>query len=328
MDLAGNEYLVTGANSGIGYAAAKGFLERGGKVHMICRSKDRGEAARASLLQTTRQPEALVELHIVDMSSVRQIKAFCAAFCRRCQKQGKRLDCLVNNAGALLNELQSTGEGFEASFALNTLGTYVLTNNLLPALQLKDETYTTKSDGQAPARVIVVSSGGMYTQPLDSKCARVQQATFTDTIKTKWDGVAAYAVHKRQQAALTERWARIFKKRGSSVLFQSMHPGWVDTPGVETSLPGFYKHLNASLRSPEQGADTIVWLGASPAALQEQAGGFYLDRQRQAAHLFGSWTQYEEAEVDVLATRLDELAKGLEPSDQDRAAYAYLERDV
>lgn len=76
---------------------------------------------------------------------------------------------------------------------------------------------------------------------------------------------------------MTQKWAEVHKEE--PLRFYSMHPGWADTPGVEKSLPSFHKYLNSKLRTPEEGADTIVWLAlCMRPLLLESNGGFYLDR--------------------------------------------------
>jgi dehydrogenase/reductase SDR family member 12 len=91
-----------------------------------------------------------------------------------------------------------------------------------------------------------------------------------------------YARHKRAQVVLTELWAERLAERGVRV--HSMHPGWVDTPGLERSLPRFRSALRPLLRTPEQGADTIVWLGAAPEPA-ESSGRFWHDRAERPTHL-------------------------------------------
>merc|ERR1712130_813248 len=103
-------------------------------------------------------------------------------------------------------------------------------------------------------RVITVSSGGMYTQPLNNN--NMQNEQFASSDLSSFDGTSAYAHSKRQQICLTKKFAQVNPK----LLFFSMHPAWTDTPGVEKSLPSFHERLKDKLRTPEQGADTIIYL--------------------------------------------------------------------
>jgi dehydrogenase/reductase SDR family protein 12 len=231
-------------------------------------------------MKKTSNPE--IFLHVCDVSLPGDVNAFALAWA---QNGGHPVQALINNAGVLLDRRATTSDGLDACFATNTLGTYAMTVCMLPYL------------AQAPGRgrAIAVSSGGMYTAKMN------RDWQFKDL--EPWDGVSAYAQTKRAQIYLTERWARQY---GSAVWFGSMHPGWVDTPGVQTSLPGFYERMKDDLRDPYQGADTIVWMAASAAAVQQPPGQFYLDRQPTSPHLTLAFTHSSDADVDAL---LEECAK-------------------
>ncbi|CAI7764810.1 unnamed protein product [Closterium sp. NIES-54] len=125
---------------------------------------------------------------------------------------------------------------------------------------------------------------------------------------TKFDGTDAYARNKRVQVALTEKWAELYGVQPGGVGFYSMHPGWVDTAVLQTSMPGFYNTFKASLRRPEEGADTIVWLASQPESKLVN-GGFYFDRQVASKHLPFAGTEYKKEVVDEIYSKLKELAK-------------------
>ncbi len=93
---------------------------------------------------------------------------------------------------------------------------------------------------------------------------------------SRYRGVAAYARAKRAQVALNHEWAR--RLAGTGVAFHAMHPGWVKTPGIAAYLPTFHRLTAPILLSPEQGADTIVWLATMPAA-PLGSGRFWHDRR-------------------------------------------------
>jgi NAD(P)-dependent dehydrogenase (short-subunit alcohol dehydrogenase family) len=116
------------------------------------------------------------------------------------------------------------------------------------------------------ARVIFVSSGGMYSQKLN--LSNIQ------SVQSPYRGMTAYANTKRAQVILAE----IFSERYSSknIIFNSLHPGWVNTPGVKKSLPGFWKWMKNRLRRPAEGADTTIWLAACE-KIQDQTGKFWFD---------------------------------------------------
>ena len=150
---------------------------------------------------------------------------------------------LVNNAGVLPSQRTRSRDGFELTFAVNVLGPFVLTELLLGPLR--------RAGG---ARVINVSSGGMYTARLDVEDLQLERREF--------DGAKFYAHSKRAEVALTEAWAQ--QPQADGITFLSMHPGWADTPGVSSSLPRFHRVMRPLLRDAHQGADTIVWLATSP----------------------------------------------------------------
>lgn len=192
---------------------------------------------------------------ICDVSSLASLAAFTKGWTGP-------LDVLVNNAGVMPPERTLTEDGIELAFATNVIGPFWLTRSLpLDA-----------------ARVITVASGGMYGQKLDGDLQNVAYAP-----------VKAYARTKRCEVVLTEMWAQ----RMPRTTVHSMHPGWADTPGVKTSLSTFSKFSKPILRTPEQGADTIVWMGGSPVPL-ETSGLFWHDRRPRPTHLFGANQETEE----------------------------------
>jgi dehydrogenase/reductase SDR family member 12 len=253
----GKVVLVTGATSGLGLAAADGFARLGATVRLLARSEERGARARAAI--ATRSGNSDVHVSLGDLSDLEAVRDFA----RRFTAETPRLDVLINNAGLLASERTLSVDGIELSFATNVLGPFLLTNLLLPLLE-----------ESAPARIINVSSGGMYTQRIRPDDLQTAQGEF--------DGAAVYARTKRAEVILTELWAK--RLSGTGVVVHAMHPGWVDTPGVQSSLPRFYKITKRALRTPEQGADTIVWLGSATEPARS-SGGFWHDRRQRPAYL-------------------------------------------
>jgi dehydrogenase/reductase SDR family protein 12 len=258
VDMRGRTCIVTGANSGLGFVTVLRLAELGTSVTMIARNAVKGQSAQAEVIDQTGNPN--VRLEVVDLSSLAAVRDFAARFLER----EDRLDVLINNAGVLLPERQLSADGIELSFATNVLGPFLLTNLLLPLLEQN-----------APTRVVFVSSGGMYTQKLDVEDLQSERGGFNGTV--------AYAQHKRAQVILTELWAE--RQVGSGVTVNAMHPGWVDTPGVRRSLPTFWKVMRPFLRTPPQGADTIVWLAVAP-NLASESGKFWFDRRERETHKF------------------------------------------
>ena len=162
------------------------------------------------------------------------------------------------------------------------LSPFLLTRALRPLLE-----------ASAPSRVIVVASGGMYTEPLDVDALDPEPATY--------DGTKAYARCKRAQVVLAEEWTRDLLDTGITV--NAMHPGWADTPGLRTALPGFSRVVGPLLRTPEEGADTIVWLAAAPDAA-DLSGLFFLDRRARAKHRLRRTRRPDEAREAARLWRL------------------------
>ncbi|CAM9475878.1 unnamed protein product [Laminaria digitata] len=290
VNMRGKVACVTGANSGIGYCVAKSLAERNCTVHMLCRNKARGEDARNRVLLATGNAD--VHLHVVDVSDFRQqVEDFADSFLA----SNPSLNVLVNNAGGMPAKRTETAQGHEAIMATMLGGTFLLTKLLMPALEKAATQHgsgrgTEKGAGAAApgggARVINVSSGGMYTvsgegvsKDMDSR--RVEP----------YDGTVIYAMAKRAQVTLTERWAALHK----NVSINSMHPGWCDTPGLSAGMPDFHKAQQGTLRSSDGGSDTIVWLACSEAAKGE-TGKFWFDRKARRTHMHLASTRTSENE--------------------------------
>jgi NAD(P)-dependent dehydrogenase (short-subunit alcohol dehydrogenase family) len=273
VDLAGRVCLITGANSGLGLATAEALARLGARVHLLCRDAVRGEEAVLWVKQSCRSKT--VYLDLVDVSERSSIRAFVKRF------REQRVDVLIHNAAVLPGSYLQTSDGIELTLATNLAGPYLLTHLLMPKLQ-----------AAAGGRVIFVSSGGMFTQKLDVEELESEPKGF--------DGVAAYARTKRALVLLAGLMAE--KYASGSVTFNSMHPGWADTPAVRTSLPVFYRLTKGILRSPSEGADTIVWLAASAKAAGV-TGGFFFDREPQDQYPL-PWTKESPEERKKLWSAL------------------------
>ncbi|KAK2976231.1 hypothetical protein RJ640_021942 [Escallonia rubra] len=276
----GKNCVVTGANSGIGYATAEGLASRGATVYLVCRNKERGEAALSKIQSMTGNKS--VYLEVCDLSSVSEIKSLASRF----YSKDVPVHVLVNNAGVMEHTRTTTSEGYELNFGVNVLGTYTTTELMLPLLE----------KAAPDARVITVSSGGMYTAPL------TKDLQFSDS---HFDGVEQYARNKRVQVALTEKWAEIYNSKG--IGFYSMHPGWAETPGVAKSLPSFSQSFSGKLRSSEEGADTIIWL-ALQAKEKLASGAFYFDRAEAPKHLTFAATRDSHAAINSIVDSLRSLS--------------------
>jgi NAD(P)-dependent dehydrogenase (short-subunit alcohol dehydrogenase family) len=280
----GKVVAVTGATSGLGMAAAAGFARLGATVWLVVRNAERGEFTRVRLVQESGSDAFHVGL--CDLSDLGSVRRFADELVNR----GGRLDVLVNNAGMLAAERRYSPDGIELTLATNVVGPYLLTGLLAPSMQQS-----------APARVITVASGGMYTARLDLDSLLGASEPFR--------GAAAYAQTKRIEVILNEMWAQ--RHRGTDITFHAMHPGWVDTPGLREALPSFYRMMRRALRNPSQGADTIVWLG-SAAAPGQLSGAFWFDRARRPTHLLPR-TRETAAERERLWAEIGRLSQIDEP---------------
>lgn len=263
--MAGEVAVVTGATSGVGLAAATAMAGLGATVHLVGRDADRGRRAAAAVEAAG---GASARLDLVDMSDATAV----AGFGRRLGERYDRVGVLVHGAGALSRRYRQSPGGVESTVATQILGPYLLTATIAPLL-CQDP----------PARVVTVSSGGMYAQRFDLDALEMTRSDY--------DGVTAYARAKRAQVVLAEGWANRLGDAG--VASYSMHPGWVDTPGLQSGLPRFRALWRPLLRSPAEGADTVVWLAAGGAAeapggrgSEGTGAGFFHDRRQRSEGRF------------------------------------------
>jgi NAD(P)-dependent dehydrogenase (short-subunit alcohol dehydrogenase family) len=268
----GRVVLVTGAASGLGLAAATGFARLGASVRALARSGERGDQAANAVREAV--PAGDVQPVACDLSDLAQLLRFTSDFAAR----EARLDVLVNNAGVMPDDRERSADGHELTFATNVLAPFALIAGLADLLKRS-----------APARVINVSSGGMYAQSLP--------VGDWESDHSEYGPQKFYARSKRELMVLTELWAR--RLQGSGVVVHAMHPGWADTGGVQTAMPVFRRVAGPILRTPEQGADTIVWLGGAAEALQT-TGLLWQDRRPRPTHyLLGASAQSPEAGAEL-----------------------------
>lgn len=277
--LAGRHFMITGASSGLGAAACELVAEAGATVHMVVRDKAKGERARAAIGERTGS-EAL-RLWRCDVARPASVRELASAFTAELGE----LDALVNNAGVMAAERSTTPDGVELTFATNVLGPHLLTALLMPALRARPA-----------ARVVNVSSGGMYTAKLDGDDPQLERREF--------EPARFYAHTKRCEVVLAELWQE--RMAGSAVTAHSMHPGWADTPGVQASLPGFRRLMRPLLRDARQGADTIAWLCWAPEPVGEP-GRFWHDRRPRPTHRV-PWTRESDADRLRLWEECERLA--------------------
>jgi dehydrogenase/reductase SDR family member 12 len=246
----GAAVLVTGAASGLGLAAACGFARLGATVHALARNTERAEEAVAQIAAAV--PGADARPHACDLSSLAAVESFAEEFVAR----EPRFDVLVNNAGVMPSERRRSVDGHELMFATHVLAPLALTMLLVPG------------------RVINVSSGGMYTQSLPNDGD-------WESDRTPYSPRKLYARTKREEVTITEMLAERLRDRG--VVVHAMHPGWADTEGLKRAMPSFRKAIRPIIRNADEGADTIVWLGAAPEPART-TGLFWHDRRPRPTH--------------------------------------------
>jgi len=249
--LVGKRVLVTGATAGIGLAMARAFAGLGATVHLLGRDPDKVSRCVAEITEAV--PGADVVGEVCDVSDLEAVTEWTADFANRVPA----LDGLVHNAGLMPKERITTRQGHELQLATHILGPHLITERLLPLLRAAQG-----------ASVVFVSSGGMYSTPL-----------VVDDLESRHDynGVRTYARTKRMQVVLADAWAH--RLAGSDVRVESMHPGWVDTPGVAEYLPRFRVITRPLLREVDDGADTAVWLVATRP--NSRPGHFWHDRAQR-----------------------------------------------
>lgn len=257
-DLNGKIAIVTGANSGMGYATVEALSDMGATVLMLCRSKERGMAAIASL---TAQKERKLELILCDLGdylSIRNAAEYVKA-------NYPRVDILVNNAGFISLDRQETKEGIERQFGINHLGHFLLTTRLL--------------DLMVPgSRIVNVASGA-------HKVGRIH---FDDiNLKKNYNVVRAYSQSKLANVLFTKELARRLRKRRISV--NCCHPGAVATNiGIDRET-GFGKTVTGLLKpffqTPADGARTAIYLATDEEVRNKTGGYYYMCRPARSSKL-------------------------------------------
>jgi dehydrogenase/reductase SDR family protein 12 len=245
--------LITGPTSGLGRATTDAIARLGARVILVGRSQSRLMSVRDELV--AEHGDDRFKVVVADMADLSSVRAAVGAIVAA----EPRLDVVIDNAGAIFPERRESPDGIEATLATTVVGPFTLIAGLRPLLE--------RTGG---ARVVSVTSGGMYTQALDLDDIEYRTGPFS--------GPRAYARAKRVQTSLMREWARRLRVARSDLSVDAMHPGWADTPGLAKTLPTFYRAMRPLLRSPGEGADTIIWLAADPSA-PRGGGRLYLDRR-------------------------------------------------
>lgn len=250
----GRVAVVTGATSGLGLECATAFAQLGARVVLLVRNFELGASVVTQIIEATGNREvSMVVADLGDLESVR----------RAAHELGRlsAIHVLVHNAGAVSETFDLTAQGLERTAAVQLVGPFLLTTLIRDQL------------ASGWARVVWVTSGGMYAEPLD--------VDWLESPAPDFDGVRAYARVKRAQVSLCAAWAPRLKPLG--ITMTVMHPGWVDTPGLRRSLPTFARLMSHLLRTPAQGVDTILWL-VTTSRESTPPGTLWLDRRIRSRH--------------------------------------------
>ncbi len=265
--------MITGANSGIGYIMARELARMNAHIVMVCRSKERGEAARKKIMNQTKNLH--VDLLIADLSSMKQVRKLAEEFRNRYD----RLHVLMNNAVIWPKKRMTAEDGLELQFAVNHLSHFLLTNLLLDVIK-----------ASAPARIVNVSSGIHKRVKLD----------FEDLQSEKYRNMRVYGRTKLMNVYFTHELAR--KLEGTGVTVNSFTPGMTATNLGRYMSRAAQWFFRAFGRSPEKGARTGVYLASSP-EVEGVTGKYFADcRERKSSKV-----SYD----DVIARRLWKVSETL-----------------
>ncbi|MBJ7369306.1 MAG: SDR family NAD(P)-dependent oxidoreductase [Ilumatobacteraceae bacterium] len=269
-DLTGKVVVITGPTSGLGKECVRILAPTGAQLVLVARNKEKCEDVISTVRTLCTGPEPVcVVAEMGDLVSVGKAA-------REIASRFSQVFAVVHNAGALLNSREVSPQGIEQTVASHVLGPHLLTTILLPNLIATQ------------GRVVTVSSGGMYSAELPNIDGKRTLEMRVDS----YNGSKQYAIAKRAQVTLNEMWAT--KER--SVHFDSMHPGWADTPGVQESIPAFQRITKPILRSPAQGADTIAWLAAVQ-PIPGASGSFWSDREVRSIHKLPTTRRSDNAQA-------------------------------
>jgi NAD(P)-dependent dehydrogenase (short-subunit alcohol dehydrogenase family) len=276
-DLTGKICLITGSTSGIGKVTARELAGMGPTIVLVARDRNRGESTRDEIRAAT--DNDLVDLLLADLSSQQSIRDLAAAFKERYQQ----LHVLVNNAGAINGARTLTVDGYEATFAVNHLGYFLLTELLLDLLK-----------ASAPSRIVNVASDA----------AGRGHINFDDLQgEGRYGAWRAYSQSKLANILFTFELAR--RLQGTGVTVNAVHPGTVSTNFGRSGgrlLSLGLRLASPFMRTPQKGAETVIYLASSP-EVEGVSGKYFVDcTERQAPN---------KAYDEVVAQRLWDVSAEL-----------------
>ena len=276
--------MITGANSGIGKATATELAKMGATVVMVCRNQRKGEAALSEVKKESGNES--IDLLLADLSSMQSVRQMADVF----RTKYSRLHVLINNAGLFNIRRHPTADGYEMTFAINYLSSFLLTNLLLERLK-----------ASAPSRIVNVSSVAHYGGHINFDNLQAGRV---------YSGVSAYAQSKLALVLFTHELAR--KLQGSGVTVNSLHPGAVATNiwsrpmgpmGFIMTLPKLF------MARPKKGAETVVYLASSTDV--EGVSGEYFEKMKVKKSSLESYDKGVAERLWYVSVRLTNLDSGI-----------------
>lgn len=253
----GKVCIVTGANSGMGKLIATSLANSGATLIMVCRIREKPQLAWEEIRGKTKNPN--IELMVVDLSSQREIRELAS----RIKEKYPRIDLLINNAGGMNFGYSETVDRIETTFATNHLAYFLLTNLLLDNLKNSEK-----------ARIINVAS----------EAGRTAIINFEDVnLKNSYSSFKAYSQSKLANIIFTYELARRLKDQNiQKITVNCVHPGVVPNTKLGKGSKIFANFIASlpkdMLRTPEQGAETTLWLATSP-EVEGITGKYFYDKK-------------------------------------------------
>jgi NAD(P)-dependent dehydrogenase (short-subunit alcohol dehydrogenase family) len=300
LDLTGKTYVVTGGNSGIGLSTVEQLAKQGATVVLACRRTADGERVKADIM--ARGVRGRIEVSELDLASLASVRAFA----ERVLAAHPAIHGLVNNAGVMNTPKGKTKDGFETQFGTNHLGHFLLTELLLDRLK-----------ASAPARIVNLSS--CYHDIAQGRKGKIH---FEDLHYDQhaYDGWDAYAQSKLANVLHAQELAA--RLDGTGVTAVSVHPGWVRTRLMRSSMPLWIQDYlmrpffqMAGMIEPWEGAQSSLYALLSP-EVPQHAGAYFsqIGWYREKSANKGGWPlrspnpQVHEPGIDV---KLAEVSRKL-----------------
>lgn len=235
-DQAGKTFLITGANTGLGYETALALAEKSAHVILAGRSEQKLNEASARISELV--PAASLDIAVIDLNSIAAVKSFAEGFA----KSGKPLDVLINNAGIMFPPPSKTVDGFEAQFGVNFIGHYVLTALLFPVLKRSEV-----------GRVVTLSSMAHRGGVIDFDNLKLEKL---------FDKFREYGQSKVADLIFSFELQRRIDANGLNVVSTACHPGVSKTELLRTDRPEMIETV--AYMEANQGAFSTLFAATEP----------------------------------------------------------------